>query len=323
MRKKLWLTITALFMSFGAMQAAVGTTTGKSDAFDEIVSLVKSRQTEAAYRLALWHEHDGDARISVFLGDCLSYGIGGIKADRDRAFEYYRRAADRVAYAKFRMGIFYAAGIAVPCDKDRACDLMTEAVQAGYKLDFQQSRKAHSLLLTELSDYTDPALKLRFPSSSPKFGLKYLQRYLNRRVLGYSLRYQAADEWFDLYIYDRGYAGVPDGVSEISDKELRDAEASVRYCIKEGMYRNFRDRTGNREGVLPRTGLKYTWFAFCYDTEQAAGLRSAALVFGARGKFFKIRYSGKVEPGVPPEQLPTMPADFLKHLDAALAAPVK
>lgn len=323
MGRKLWLTAMALFMLCGALQASANTARSTtSDVVDEIFSLVKNRQPEAAYRLALQHENDGDARILALLGDFLSDGIG-VKADRDRAFEYYRKAADRNPYAKFRMGIFYALGIAVPCDKDKACDLIAEAKQAGVKLDFKQERKVHSLLSTELSDYTDPELKLRFPSSSPKFRLSHLQRYLNRRVLGYSLKYESNDEWLDLYIYDRGYDRVPDGVSELSAKELRDAEASVRYCIKEGMYRNFRDRTGNRDGVLPETGLKYTWFSFCYDIEKAAGLRSATLIFGARGKFFKIRYSGKVEKGVPPEQLPTMLADFLKHLDAALAAPVR
>lgn len=311
--------VVAAVLAFGMAQAVFGEPPVGSEAWSEIVSLVKNRQPEAAYRSALRHENDGDPRIWAFLGDCLSFGRG-VESDHKRSFEYYRKASARIPYAKYRMGLFYAVGMAVPCDKERAVELMDEALAAGYRPSARLIQLTHQLLRTELSEYADPALKVKFPSRSPKFELKWLQLYLNRKVLGYSLRYGGNGEWLDLFVYDRGWGSVPNGVSELSARDLRDAEEAVLTSVKNGMYKNFRERTGTRRDVLPLSKLEYSWFSFVYDPLPQKDLRSVILLFGARGKFFKIRYSGKVENGVPPERLPTMLADFLKHLDAALAA---
>lgn len=313
----------AAVAAFGVTQSVFGESTpreqsGKADAWSEIASLVKNKQPEAAYRLALKHENDGDARIWAFLGDCLSYGRG-TDQDHRRAFEYYRKASERIPYAKYRMGLFYAVGVAVPCDKDRAVELMDEALAAGYRPGDRLIRQTHILLRTNLSEYVDPLLRLRFPSQSPKFSLTYRQLYLNHKALGYSLRYGGSGEWLDLFIYDRGWGVIPNGISELSSKDLRDAEEAVSAYAKRGVYKNIRDRIGTRRDVLPLSKLEYSWFSFVYDPVEAKGLRSVIIVFGARGKFFKIRYSGVPEKGVPSEQLPTMVADFLKRLDAALA----
>jgi len=317
--RKIWCLAAVLtVMAFAAVQAFGE---DKTDAWSSIVSLVKNNQPEAAYQMALSRENDGDPRIWAFLGDCLSYGRG-VKPDHARSFEYYRKASVRIPYAKYRMGLFYAVGMAVPCDKDKAVELMDEALAAGYRPSTRLIQQTHILLRTKLSEYADPQLGLRFPSQSPKFSLAYRQPYLNRKVLGYSLRYGGSGEWLDLYIYDRGWGVVPDGVSELSARDLKDAEKAVLAGVKSGNYKNFRDRTENRRGVLPLSKLEYSWFSFAYDNlpSNAEGLRSVILVFGARGKFFKIRYSGKVENGVPPTELPTMVAELLKRLDAALTA---
>ena len=315
--------VLAAVLTFGTVQTVRGEQaaeqSGKADAWSEIVSLFKSGQSEAAYRLALRHENDGDIRIVCVIGDCLCDGIG-TKADTKRAFEYYRKAAERIPYAKFRMGILYAAGEGVPCDKDKALELMDEALAAGFRPNEALAVKAIELLRTGLSEYTDPALKVKFPSRSPKFELKWHQRYLNPKVWGYSLRYRGENAWLDLYIYDHGWGVVPDGVSQLSDKAIADAEDEVRQAVRSGTYKNFRDRTETRKGVLPLSKLEYSWFSFVYDHRANKGLRSVILIFGARGKFFKIRYSGMVEKDVPPDQLPTMVAELLQQLDAALAA---
>lgn len=322
-----WLgAVVAAVLAFGTVQTVFGEPSPggqpRNDAtWSEIVSLVKSKQPGPACQLALLHENDGDPRIWAFLGDCLSYGQG-IEKDHRRAFEYYRKASARIPYAKYRMGLFYATGTAVPCDKDKAVELMDEAIAAGYRPSSRLIRQTHVLLRTPMAEYADPALKLAFPSSSATFQMRFLQRYLNSRTSGYSLRYGAPREWLDLFVYDGGLNVVPDGVSAVSAEELGKAEKAVLFGVEKGMYKNFRDRTATRKGVLPASKLEYAWFSFVYDNkpQNAEGLRSVILIFGARGKFFKIRYSGVVEKGVSPEQLPTMVADFLKHLDAALAA---
>lgn len=325
--RKIWclaavLTVAALAAA-GSVHGkqTVAEQSGKAEAWSGIVSLVKNKQPEAAYQLALRHKDDGDPRIWAFLGDCLSYGRG-VKPDHDQALKYYRKASERIPYAKYRIGLFYAVGMAVPCDKERAVELMDEALAAGYRPSSRLVQQTHILLRTKLSEYADPKLKLRFPSRSPKFFLVYRQPYLNHKVLGYSLRYSGNGEWLDLYIYDRGWGVIPNGISELSARDLRDAEAAVLAGVKSGAYKNFRDRTETGKGVLPFSKLEYSWFSFVYDNlpSNAEGLRSVVLVFGARGKFFKIRYSGKVESGVPPTQLPTMVDELLKQLDAALTA---
>ena len=290
---------------------------GRAEAWSGIVSLVKNEQLEAAYQLALRHKDDGDPRIWAFLGDCLSYGRG-VKPDHGQALEYYRKASERIPYAKYRIGLFYAVGMAVPCDKDKAVELMDEALAAGYRPTPRLVQQTHVLLRTRLSEYADPKLKLRFPSRSPKFELSWSQRYLNHKVLGYSLRYGGSGEWLDLYVYDRGWGVIPNGISELSARDLRDAEEAVLAGVKNGTYKNFRDRIENLRGALPLSKLEYSWFSFTYDPAGVKDLRSVIVVFGARGKFFKIRYSGKVEDGEPPTRLPAMVVDFLNRLDAAL-----
>ena len=327
MRENRCLAAVLTVMALAALQPVCGgqisgeQQSGKTDVWSGIVSLVRDKQPEAAYQLALRHKDDGDPRIWAFLGDCLSYGRG-VKSDHKQAFEYYRKASSRIPYAKYRMGLFYAVGMAVPCDKDRAVELMDEAIAAGYRPNARLVQQTHILLRTKLSEYADPRLKLRFPSRSPEFSLIYRQPYLNHKALGYSLRYTGNGAWLDLYVYDRGWGAVPNGISELSARDLRDAEAAVLAGVKNGIYKNLRDRTGNRRGALPLSKLEYAWFSFVYDNQpsSAEGLRSVILVFGARGKFFKIRYSGKVENGASPTELPTMVAEFLKRLDAALAA---
>ena len=310
----------AAVLAFGTVQTAFGEPAGGSATWSEIVSLVKSKQPGPAYQLALMHENDGDPRIWAFLGDCLSYG-DGVEKDHGRAFEYYRKASARIPYAKYRTGLFYATGTAVPCDKDKAVELMDEAIAAGYRPSERLLQQTHILLSDKLSEYTDPKLKLRFPSRSDKFMLTGLQRYLNRK-LGYGLSYGGVNEWLNVYIYDRGWGIIPNGISELSAKDLRDAEEEVLTYAKKGVYRNVRDRSEDQRGVLPLSRLEYSWFSFVYDSKphNVEGLRSVILIFGARGKFFKIRYSGIPEKGVPPTQLPPMLEDFLKHLDAALTA---
>ena len=321
MSKRWFGAVLAAVLAFGAVQTAFGDPAGGSATWSEIVSLCKSEQLKAAYQLALLHENDGDPRIWAFLGDCLSYGRGAEK-DHRRAFEYYRKASVRIPYAKYRMGLFYAVGTAVPCDKDKAVELMDEAIAAGYRPSARLVRQTHMLLSDKLSEYSDPTLKLRFPSRTPSFSLVYRQRYLNHKALGYSLRYSGHDKWLDLYIYDRGWGVVPDGVSALSAKDLRDAEEAVLTYAKNGVYKNVRDRSAVQRGVLPLSKLEYSWFSFVYDNKphDAENLRSVILIFGARGKIFKIRYSGVPEKEVPPTRLPTTVADFLTQLDAALTS---
>lgn len=324
MRKYCFLTFVLPLLAFGAAPAvraadASEAQTVKEEVWTRILSLHRDKQYNAAYELALRHENNGDARIWAFLGDCLCFGFG-TERDHGRGFGYYRKAAERIPYAKFRMGLFYAVGEVVPCDKDKACDLMWEAMSAGYRPDAKLVMKLSVLLQSKLSEYTDPILKLRFPERSPKFNLMWLQRYPNRRVLGYSLRYGGTGEWLDLFIYDGGLGAVPDGVSPASDKALRDAEAEVMYLVRSGRYGKFRDRTETLRGRLPLSKQDYAWFSFVYDPGRTKDLRSVILIFGARGKFFKIRYTGTPEKGVPAAQLPTMVADFLGQLDSALNA---
>lgn len=321
---KKWFGVLVMVLAFGAAAPVFGEQTpgeasAKADVWREIVSLFKGKKLEAACQLALRHENDGDPRIWTFLGDCFRFGYG-VKPEHRRSFEYYRKAAERVPYAKYRMGLFYAVGVAVPCDKDKAVELMDAAIAEGYRPSARLVQQTHALLRTELSEYADPALKVNFPSRSPKFELKWHQRYLNPKVLGYSLRYGGEKAWLDLYVYDRGWGIIPNGISELSAKDLRDAEEAVMYGVKHGTYKNFRDRTATLKGVLPLSKLEYSWFSFVYDPEPQKDLRSVILIFGARGKFFKIRYSGAVEKDVPPERLPTMVADILTHLDSTLTA---
>lgn len=321
---KKWFGVLVMVLAFGAVTPVLGAQNSgeasvKADAWSEMVSLFKSKKLEEAYQLALRHESDSDPRVWTFLGDCFSFGYG-VKPDHRRSFEYYRKAAERVPYAKYRMGLFYAVGMVVPCDKNKAVELMDEAIAAGYRPSARLVQQTHVLLRTELSEYADPALKVKFPSHSPKFELKWLQRYLNHKVWGCSLRYGGENAWLDLFIYDHGWGVVPNGISTVSDKALAEAEQEVMQLVKNGAYKNFRDRTETQRGVLPQSKLEYSWFSFVYDPRRQEGLRSVILIFGARGNFFKIRYSGAVEKDVSPTQLPTMLEDFLKQLDAALFA---
>ena len=190
MRKNWCLTAILTVMALAAVQMVCGGQVSGgpdgTDAWSGIVSLVKDKRAEAAYQLALRHKDDGDPRIWAFLGDCLSYGRG-VKPDHKQSFEYYRKASARIPYAKYRMGLFHAVGMAVPCDKDKAVELMDEALASGYRPSARLVQQTHILLKTKLSEYADPKLKLRFPSRSDKFMLTGLQRYLNRKALGYSL----------------------------------------------------------------------------------------------------------------------------------------
>lgn len=285
----------------------------------EIVSLIDNKRPGEAFLLALRHEKDGDPRIWAFLGDCFSNGDPAAP-DFTRAFELYRKAAKSVPYARYRMGAAYAVGRGVPCDKEKAWTLIDDLVTDGFRMNARQVREIQRLLQSSLSEYTDAALKIRFPTVSQKFELSGMSRYFPKKFLGYSLRYDGAGEWIDLYIYDGSRGNVPDGVSPQTLEMLRAAERDVQTMVKMGRYGNFRQRTENQRGILPSQKLDYTWFSFMYDKETEKNLRSVILIFGARGKFFKIRYSGTVEKDVPPEKLPTMVADFLNHLDAALGA---
>ena len=285
---KTWLYMPLVaVLAFGAAAPVFGAQTPseesvKAEAWSEIVSLFKGKKLEAAYQLALRHEIDGDPRIWAFLGDCLSFGRG-VESDHKRSFEYYRKASARIPYAKYRMGLFYATGTAVPCDKDKAVELMDEAIAAGYRPSARLVRQTHILLSDKVSEYVDPKLKLRFPSRSEKFRIKSFDRFLNRRTSGYGLSYAGADEWLNVYIYDRGWGVIPNGISELSARDLRDAEEAVSAYAKSGAYKNVRDRTETQRGVLPLSKLEYSWFSFVYDPAGAKDLRSVIVVLGVEG----------------------------------------
>ena len=311
MKKRCFAAVLALLVC-GVFPAVFAGEKAAPGAFAKIAALVR----KAAHRLAHRYENRDDPRVWAFLGDCLRE-----KGDGVGAAKYYRKAAARLPYAKFRLGGLYAAGNGVPCDKDKACELMTEALEAGYAVDSESSASdLLAMMCTPLRDYTDPKLKLHFPAQSPKFKLVLLVRPPERR-LGYCLVYEgmgSEGEHTDLWVCGDGDVVVPDGLSPITEKKLKEPEEEVSLFARFEFCKNVRERTATQKGRLPLSGLDYAWYSYLYDRGGKVGWRSVTLIFGARGKSFMLRYSGAVEKDVPSEKLPTMVADLLQHLDAAL-----
>ena len=324
MKKRFWcvcivsvLLLMAVPLTHGE-QAEKKQLDNRQTVWTEIEALIKSNQIKEAFKLALKNEHNGNPKILAFLADSYTNGWGTDK-DYNKAVYYYRKSADFIPYCKYRLGLFYAFGVGVPNDKDKALDLIDEACAAGYKISEKDSQQLVQCLQTELNEYTDRDIRLRFPSSSKNFKLVLLQRYVDRKKLGYSLRYIGQeDEWLDLYIYTMGLNRIPDGVSSVTTNHLEMALDAVKEFVRRGMYNNFRDLTTTKKGVLSRTGLNYEWFSFVYDPAAQKDMRSVTLILGARNRIIKIRYSGKAVADMPSKGLPTMVKDLLNHLDRVL-----
>lgn len=261
----------------------------------EIQELVQKEKNSEAFQLALEHKDENDMDILCFLGFCYADGIG-CEIDDAQAVTYFRRVEDSRPIAKYLLGVFYALGRGLDRDVEMAWTLISEAMERGYKISENTQWELMNLLITNQTEFTDPNLDFHFPGE--KFHLQFIQRYLPKRRLGYSLRYGGeGDEKLDLYVYNRTQNPISNGISEAVEKELQDAVASVSEMERRGIYQNVRALSQIHRGKLKASGIQYLWFSFYYDMGENKGMQSVTLAFGALGQVFKIRYTGNPSNG--------------------------
>lgn len=297
--------------------------------WQEIVKLLNNKREDDAFQLALEHQDENDPKLWCYLGLCYMHDGKHYNADIPKALQYFHQAEKYIPFAKYQIGLIYAFGDGIGRDQDVAWKWLSEAVDCGYQLSENDKKNLLELLFTPLTEYSDSQLKLRFPGQ--EFNLKFLQRYIPKQTLGYSLRYDLIVGKLDLYVYNKNNKPIPDGVSSLTQDELKEAENTVLYLQKIGSYQNVRNQSEINLGQLKTSGLHYAWYSFVYDQGEVTNWQSITLIFGAFRQFFKLRYSGKAFFSSENDEntkkkiqlLPKEIINFLNQLDSEIAKTMK
>ena len=272
--------------------------------------------------MALKHKDENDLDTLCFLGLCYAKGIG-CETDDAQAISYFRRVKDSRPIAKYLLGVFYALGRGLERDEDMAWTLISEAMEQGYEISENKQLELVNLLSTNQTEFTDSNLDFHFPGE--KFHLQFIQRYLPKRRLGYSLRYGGKDdERLDLYVYNPTPNSISNGISEVVEWELQSAQNAVAEAQRRGIYQNVRALSQIHHGKLEASGIQFLWFSFYYDEGEDKGQPSVTLAFGALGQLFKIRYTGtpsdmRISNNEEDASLPQFVKTILHEVDTELA----
>ena len=294
MKKRILLTAW-LILALGGLAAAEPADEPDDDGgpltpWEEIVVAFRNGDLDAAFKKAREHEKSGDPDIICFLGDCYRNGAG-TPVDGAAAMRCYKRVSD-ISYARFAMGCLYVNGNGVPVDKEKARKLIESAIADGMTFSAEMHASIIDWLRSKVKRYRDAALTVTFPEQAGDLQLKTRTLYMPAKKLGYSLDYKSSDGYLNLYIYNQAIADIPDGLPQVTLDELSGTFEEIAYLAKKGMYRNVRARTGVKRGELKKSRLPFAWEGFVYDfSDDFPGARTYILVFSAKKRFFKIRYT--------------------------------
>ncbi len=126
-------------------------------------------------------------------------------------------------------------------------------------------------------------------------------KHYSRPELGYSLRYEAGlDAKLDIFIYDNGYARIPDGhQNKLVLAEVKNMRKAIKRLEAREQYNNVHVW---KHYVVPVDGdIKFQWDRIRYDQlKHTIGTRSRQserLVTAFSNAFIKVFYTGKSKPG--------------------------
>lgn len=109
--------------------------------------------------------------------------------------------------------------------------------------------------------------------------------------LGYSVVYMNGRWKADIFVYDIGFANIPDGPSSPAVVgQLAQASGDIEEAVKRGVYRGSEDRGALR--VPGTAGAKLACRAFTIDHPDLGSTDSLLCITGLHGKFVKFRMTG-------------------------------
>lgn len=145
----------------------------------------------------------------------------------------------------------------------------------------------------------DRELGVAFPESIASLTFEGKQQY-NGPKLGYSLRYQNEDlVKADIYVYDKGYTDIKEGVSS---KRVQEEFAEVINVFPDmertGKYRGVKELAKQTKSYGEQR-REYLWARYEYQQAPGEGVLyygdriSEIYITAARGKFIKVRITVK------------------------------
>lgn len=128
--------------------------------------------------------------------------------------------------------------------------------------------------------------------------------------LGSSVVYTNGRWKADVYVYDLGQAGIPDGPSSPAVRaQVEQAGREIGAMVQRGIYRGSEDRGAVR--LTGATGQALACRAFGIDHRALGATDSLLCLTGLRGRFVKFRLSAPSETPPPRAEAERFIADWL------------